>query len=142
MRTRWLRALGAAGTSVVLGIALLSLPGTARADSKADARRYFQRGMSLIESGRYDEGIEQLQKAYKSRPHPNVLFNIARAYAVMGALNRAIDYFEQYLASNPPDSSRVRSTLNELRTRRRLRRWVNDGMLAIREGRYLEGVGL
>ena len=112
------------------------------ADSKADARRYFQRGMGLIDAGRYKAGIAQLQKAYAAKPHPNVLYNIARAYASAGILGQAIESFEKYLEGGPPDADRVRSTVLELKIRRRLRRWVNSGMRAIKEGRYTDGVGL
>ena len=135
MRTRWLNVV----------VALMVWAPSARlamADSKADARRYFQRGMSLIDAGRYEAGIVQLKKAYAAKPHPNVLFNIARAYAAAGSLSRAIDSFERYLDSGPADAERVRSTVLELKIRRRLRRWVNDGMRAIKRGRYIEGVGL
>lgn len=114
----------------------------AGADTKTDARRYFQRGMNLIETGQFEAGIAQLKRAYAIRPHRNVLFNIARAYASMGALTKAINAFEEYLETQPPDAEQVQATLLELRIRRRLRRWVNEGMRAVREGRYVEGVGL
>ena len=114
----------------------------AHADTKAEARRYFQRGMRLIESGRYSEGIASLQKAYSIRPHRNVLFNIGRAYARAGNVDRAVDYFERYLATNPRDKSSVQATLRELKLRQNLRALVDEGMTAINSGRYLEGIAL
>lgn len=113
----------------------------ALADSKAEARRYFNRGMTYIDQGRYREGIDQLERAYEIRPHRNVLFNIGRAYASMGNLGQAIEYFERYEATDPPDRDRIRSTLDELRLRRRLRNLVDRGMSAIRRKRYDEGIG-
>lgn len=126
---------------VVLALLLFATP-TAFAGSKEEARRYFQRGMAFIDAGQYRKGIEQLELAYKARPHRNVLFNIARAYASMGSVSKAIEYFEQYLATNPRDADRIRSTLKELRLRQNLRRLVDNGMRAIRQGRYLEGIAL
>lgn len=112
----------------------------ALADSKAEARRYFSRGMTYLDQGRHQEGIEQLTKAYEIRPHRNVLFNIGRAYAAMGRVSKAIEFFERYGAENPPDAERVESTLKELRLRQQLRRLVNRGMRAINNGRYAEGI--
>ncbi|MEL6188209.1 MAG: tetratricopeptide repeat protein, partial [Myxococcota bacterium] len=86
---------------------ILGLAGSALADSKSDARRYFTRGMAAIDAGRYREGIEQLRSAYAIRPHPNVLFNIGRAYAALGDLPQAIQNFESYVATRPPDAARV-----------------------------------
>lgn len=114
----------------------------ALADSKADARRYFQQGMAALEAGRYQEGIDLLQQAYEIRPHRNVLFNIGRAYASLGELDKATDYFERYLATDPPDAARVKATMAELEDRRRLRTLVDQGMAAIRAQRYLEGAAL
>ncbi|MBK6689730.1 MAG: TonB-dependent receptor [Deltaproteobacteria bacterium] len=114
----------------------------AHADSKADARRYFQQGMAALEAGRYREGIDLLTKAYEIRPHRNVLFNIGRAYASLGELDQATDYFERYLATDPPDAAKVRSTMAELEERRRLRNLVDQGMAAIRAQRHLEGAAL
>lgn len=120
----------------------LSLASPAFADTKAEARRYFQRGMAHIDRGEYAKGVEALERAYEIRPHRNVLFNIARAYASMGRVRKAIDYFERYLATNPKDADRVKETLAELRQRQRLRTLVNQGMREIRAGRHLEGVAL
>ena len=115
---------------------------SAFADTRAEARRYFARGMARIEQGAHAEGIADLKRAYEIRPHRNVLFNIGRAYASIGDLTRAIEYFEQYLDTNPPDANRARSNLRALRERQRLRALVDEGMAAISAGRHLEGVAL
>src|SRR5687768_3419243 len=122
--------------------ATLFCPLTARADTRAEARRYFTRGMEAIDSGRPREGIDLLLQAYEIRPHPNVLFNVARAYVALNDLDKAIDYFQQYIKSNPPDMEQVEQSLADLRDRQRLRKLVDDGMGAIAGGRYLEGVAL
>src|SRR5262249_10553017 len=58
---------------------LFFLPSVALADTRADAKRYFIRGMAAIREGRHADGIDLLLKAYEIRPHPNVLFNVGRA---------------------------------------------------------------
>jgi iron complex outermembrane receptor protein len=124
----------------IILVLAVSISNRAEADSKAEARRYFSRGMAFIDQGLYREGIEQLEKAYEIRPHHNVLFNIARAYASLGELEKAIGYFERYAEASPPDRERVQSTLAELRTRQKLRTLVDRGMTAIERKRYAEGI--
>ncbi len=125
------------------GLVLLLLPAqSAWSDTRTDARRYFNRGMEAIQDGRAREGIELLQQAYALRPHPNVLFNIARAHASLNEVDEAIGYFQRYLDSNPPDRGPTDAVLAELRERQRLRRLVDDGMNAVASGRYIEGVAL
>ncbi|NMO15370.1 TonB-dependent receptor [Pyxidicoccus fallax] len=85
--------------------------GEALADARLEARRHFRAGMSLIAQKQYDEGIAELEAAYAIKPHPNVLFNIARAYHDAGRLTEALDAYKRYLASNPPDAGSVVTTV-------------------------------
>ncbi len=125
----------------LIGAAVI-LPSVADADTRTDARRYFNRGMTAISEGRYREGIDDLLRAYDIKPHPNVLYNVARAYANLGDYEDAIDYFEQYIESSPRDTSKVDAALADLKVRARLRKLVDKGMSAIAGGRYEEGVRL
>ncbi|KFE64315.1 TonB-dependent receptor [Hyalangium minutum] len=96
----------------VLAICLCA--GTALADERLEARRHFRNGMSLIAQGQFDQGIAELQEAYTIKPHPNVLYNIARAYLDAGRSVEALDWYRKYLAANPPDSDSVRATIAKL----------------------------
>ncbi|HEY2514204.1 MAG TPA: hypothetical protein VGI39_25230, partial [Polyangiaceae bacterium] len=69
----------------VAGAILLSASG-ALADARTEAKSHFKHGMQSIADGKYEEGISELQRAYEILPHPNVLYNIARAYAESGDL--------------------------------------------------------
>jgi tetratricopeptide (TPR) repeat protein len=93
------------------------LPAVALADSRVEARKRFRSGMSLIADGRYDEGIDQLLEAYTIKPHPSVLYNVARAYESAGKVPEAVAYFRRYLDTNPPDSAEVRPALARLEAR-------------------------
>ena len=46
---------------------------TAFADIRADARKYYRTGMALLKSGKVDDGVEALEKAFSLMPHPNTL---------------------------------------------------------------------
>lgn len=92
----------------VLFAAALLLPSLALADARVEARRHFKTGMALIADGKLDDGIGELLEAYSIRPHPNVLFNIARAYEAGGRPGDALTFYNRYLDANPPDAEKVR----------------------------------
>jgi iron complex outermembrane receptor protein len=89
----------------------------ASADERTEARAHFKRGMALIVEGQYGAGIEELKKAYDTRPHPNVLYNIARAYVDEGDLENAVIYYRKYLESNPSDGEEVAQIVATLEAR-------------------------
>lgn len=96
---------------------LLLVPGLALADARVEARKRFRAGMGLIADGRYDDGIAQLLEAYSIKPHPSVLFNVARAYESSGRLAEAVAYYRRYLDTRPPDAPQVRPLLAKLEAR-------------------------
>lgn len=93
------------------------LTATALADERTDARRHFRAGMASIERGEIDAGVAELKLAYEILPHPNVLYNIARAYAESSRYAESIDYFQRYLRSDPEDRDEVTRALAELQDR-------------------------
>jgi iron complex outermembrane receptor protein len=100
------------------GIALVAaMPQVAHADVRTEARAHFRRGMAMIAEGRIDDGIAELQAAYDILPHPNVLYNIGRAYAESGRYPEAMEYFQRYVDSDPADREEVLSFIAALRER-------------------------
>ena len=99
--------------------ALVLSSGSARADERTEARAHFKKGMAEIADGRYDVGIEELKKAYDILPHPNVLYNIARAYVDTGDLENAVGYYKKYLEGNPKDRDEVAQIVASLEARTR-----------------------
>ena len=73
--------------------------------------------MADIADGHYDLGIEELKKAYDILPHPNVLYNIARAYVDQGDLENAVSYYKKYLEGNPKDRDEVAQIVAALEAR-------------------------
>ena len=55
--------------------------------------------MAAIGAGDLAAGIASLRRAYAARPHPAVLYNIARAAYDLGDLPQAVTAFERYLAN-------------------------------------------
>lgn len=95
---------------------LAAVASTAAAeDDVSDAREHFRRGMRLIAEDQYAKGISELERAYELRPHPSVLYNIARAYTETGKYRKAIRYHERYLETDPPDRAKVEGFIEALR---------------------------
>jgi outer membrane receptor for ferrienterochelin and colicin len=108
----WSFRPAAVGAAVWLVAA--SVPQAALADARSDARGHFKQGMEAIAAGKYKDGIVDLEKAYEILPHPNVLFNIARANALAGDLDAALRYYRRYLDDNPADKETVEATVRDL----------------------------
>ncbi len=107
------RAAPARVLATAVSIALL-FPQAGWANARLEARRHFRSGMALINAGRYDEGIAELKEAYSIKPHPNVLYNIARAAVSAGRVSEAVHYYRRYLATHPRDAKAVREELRPL----------------------------
>lgn len=101
----------------LLAAAMLLAAGPAQADARTEARAHFKKGMDAIGQGRYEDGIAELQRAYEILPHPNVLYNMARAYAEAGELEPAVANFKKYLEGNPPDKEEVSAIVKSLEAR-------------------------
>lgn len=102
-------------TALLLVVGLLT-PLTALADARLEARRHFKNGMGSISRGDYESGITELRLAYTIKPHPSVLYNIARAYQEMGKLDLAAESYRLFLSANPPEeeAAPARTTLAQL----------------------------
>jgi outer membrane receptor protein involved in Fe transport len=94
--------------------AILLCVRVAAADARTDARAHFKRGMDAISAARYEDGVRELSLAYEILPHPNVLYNIARAKALAGDLRGAATDYRRYLEGNPSDKEDVEQTLRAL----------------------------
>lgn len=90
---------------------------TAHADARAEARTHFKAGMAAIAAKSYDVGIAELEQAYAILPHPNVLFNIARAHAEAGHTEKAIDAYKKYLEGDSADKEEVQKVVAQLEVR-------------------------
>ena len=93
---------------------LLTVATPALAGPRDEAKRHFRSGMELIADGDLDGGIAQLEQAYDILPHPNVLFNIGRAFLDAGRTEASLPYFRRYVDSGAPDAAEVQLLLERL----------------------------
>src|SRR3954464_9093386 len=88
--------------------------GAALADSRADAKRHFRDGMALIAAGQVERGIAELKQAYAIKPHPGVLYDMRKAYVDLGNIPEALNFFRQYVATDPEDKEQVQKVMGRL----------------------------
>src|SRR5437588_456640 len=92
--------------SLVLS-ALLLASGGAHADARSEASRHYRLGLDLLANGQTERAIEEFKAAYAIKPHPDPLYNIARAYLDLGNLPEALNYFRRYVATDPEDRAQT-----------------------------------
>jgi tetratricopeptide (TPR) repeat protein len=85
----------------------------------AEALKHYERGRTLYQAGRYREALTELQQALALDPNsPNLVYNVARVYELLGEIDLAIEHYVRYQKLLPPDQAeeiaRVESTLQRL----------------------------
>jgi hypothetical protein len=91
---------------LIVGIALAVSLGHARADSKQDAKPHVVAADRQYQLGHFTEALGEYSKAYELYAAPPLLFNIAQCHRGMKNWERAIFFFDQYLAARPAAENR------------------------------------
>jgi tetratricopeptide (TPR) repeat protein len=119
----------------LLGLALsLPAPAAHADDSRTEARAaaLFEEGAKQYRAGDFDKAIALFGEAHSLVQEPVLLFNLAKAFEGKGALQDAIDAYEQYLrdAKDVGDrgalEARVESLRAQLETRKTLEMRANE----------------
>jgi hypothetical protein len=84
------------------------------------AKAHYEKAQQLYATGNYDEAIAEYNEAYRLKPHPNVLYNIAQAYERLLDYAQSVVWFERYLAEAPKDAVERPVVENRLRILRNL----------------------
>jgi hypothetical protein len=120
LRNCWSGLIGllawAALGSEVLGQAPPPAPEPTAAEA-TQARELFQEGVAHYETRRYTEALASFQEAYRRKPHPLVLVNIANCFDKLQRPVEAIENFEAFLASGEGSEKQrdeVRAAVTEL----------------------------
>jgi tetratricopeptide (TPR) repeat protein len=104
-------------------------PGPLRSDVAGDpdakgpppaALLHYNRGRAHYQAGRYRDAVVELEKALALDPQsPNLVYNVARVYELLGDIERAISFYERYHRMLPAqereEKQRVEATLARLR---------------------------
>jgi len=102
-----------------------ALPARVQAQAQAthepppEAIEFYARGRQLYQEGRYREAAVDLERALMLDPtSPNLVFNVARVYELLGELEKSIGFYHRYVQLLGPDEGeerqRVEGTMRRL----------------------------
>jgi tetratricopeptide (TPR) repeat protein len=96
-------------TLALLGLLLLGFPSPARAaaaaDAEAQARTRFSEGNLAYDVGDFDKALKSFSEAYRLKPLPGFLFNMAQCHRQLGQYSRAAFLYRRYLSLEPNAAS-------------------------------------
>lgn len=70
------------------------------------AKKHYERGQKLFALQKFEQALEQYQKAYDAKPIPDFLFNIGQCHRNLGDYESAIFSFKRYLKLSPDAENR------------------------------------
>lgn len=84
-----------------------------------EAIEHYNRGRAHYQAGRYNEAVVELEHALSLDPDsPNLVYNLARVYELLGDIARSIAYYQRYYAMLPvtevDERERVAGTIQRL----------------------------
>ncbi len=107
--------------ALLLSAAAGTAPSVAWAQNPSEARVAFQEGVQNFGARRFAEALVSFQRAYRIRPHPSVMVNIANCYLALEQPLEAISWFERYLHDasgvTPEQRAQIERTVAEARQR-------------------------
>ena len=119
------RSLPRSGLALtLLGLLLLGIPSSARAEDSAvetQARTRFTEGNLAYDVGDFDKALKAFSEAYRLKPLPGFLFNMAQCHRQLGQYSRAAFFYRRYLSLVPDAASApvVRELVQEMEARAR-----------------------
>jgi hypothetical protein len=108
--------------TLLMAVGLCVSPTVASAQApSSEARASFQEGVQNFGARRFAEALVAFQRAYRVRPHPSVMVNIANCYLALEQPLEAISWFERYLHDaaqvSPEQRAQIEQTIAEARQR-------------------------
>ncbi|MBI5512702.1 MAG: hypothetical protein HY909_02985 [Deltaproteobacteria bacterium] len=86
---------------LVLGLGLGALPAEAQRYDRREHARLIREAAARYEAGDAPACIQALRRAYAIHPSPGLLYNLGRASDLARDFPSAVDYYQQYLTTNP-----------------------------------------
>ncbi len=82
--------------------ATIAFPSAVAADPSREAAAHVAAATEAHKEGRYEDALVELEKAYDLDPQPSILYAFGQVHVKLGKCQSAIDYYTQYLGTNPP----------------------------------------
>jgi len=88
--------------------------------SERAAKRHYDRGQKLFALQKFEDALDQFQKAFDAKPIPAFLFNIGQCHRNLGDYDAAIFSFKRFLKLDPEAENReqVEALIDELETKK------------------------
>jgi hypothetical protein len=102
--------------ALVLGVGTVHAQPATDDQKKAQAKAYYEQGLSAYNLGRFNEAIEAFTKAYEVSQAPGLLFNIAQSHRLNKDYEKASYFYATYLRLKPdaPNRSDVEQRIQEM----------------------------
>ena len=71
------------------------------------ARTHYEKAVSHYNLDELEAALEEFREAYRFKPDPSLLFNIAQCYRKLGQRDAAIDFYRKYLRASPDAANRA-----------------------------------
>jgi hypothetical protein len=108
-------------------------PAPAPAETTAQARQHFDRGVTLIEDGQFAEAVVEFEASLAIRTSPPVLYNLGLSHRGMGKYLKAIERLEEFLGvADATRHAEMRRSATELLEQ--MRRDLAHANLTVRGG--------
>ena len=99
-------------------VSIMGIPGVSFARDDAEASRtHYEAGVRHFDVSEYKEALDKFKEAYRNKPDPVFLYNIAQCHRKLGHTDEAIDLYLSYLRRAPEAANReeVERRIRELR---------------------------
>lgn len=84
-----------------------------------DARAHYEQAVAHYNLDEFPQALAEFREAYRLKPDPSFLFNIAQCHRKLGDVDAALDFYRKYLRSLPEATNRadVERLIAELRAK-------------------------
>jgi tetratricopeptide (TPR) repeat protein len=84
------------------------------------ARAHFESGVAHYNLDEFAAALSEFTEAYRLKPDPSFLFNIAQCHRRLGEADAAVDFYRKYLRNfpDPPNRADVERLIADLRARK------------------------
>src|SRR5687767_10419734 len=97
------------GAFVVLLVAAAAAPAVARDSKTEKAAEHFALAEQAERRKDWEAAILEYKQAYALKPHPDVLYNIAKNYERLEDWGNAAEYYQRYLDESPDAADRQKT---------------------------------
>jgi tetratricopeptide (TPR) repeat protein len=105
-------------TALLLALALQAAP----ASTTDEAKALFKDGETAYNLGQFDVALQKYTDAYKLKPLPGFLFNMAQCHKQLGNYERAAFFFGRFVDTSPPKAPNVdvaKGLLDEMKAKQK-----------------------